>query len=289
MTRRFGDYTLVRDIGRGASATVYLAQHRVDGNWLALKILSALEGVAADQREDWRARFLQEVAIARQLRHPNIVAVHDAGETAGSPWIAMELVPGCALTRYVHPVRLLPVPVVLGICACTASALEHAHARGVIHRDIKPSNVLVDLAAGSVKLSDFGTARLLDSSRTRTELMVGTPAYMAPEQLAGSVADAATDLYALGVLLFELLTGRRPHEAASMGELLRRVAAEPAPDVLRLRPDLPPRLGEALARLLAKRPADRPTSAGAVAAILSRLAPGSAHARAEPTEGPKSR
>jgi serine/threonine-protein kinase len=145
----------------------------------------------------------------------------------------------------------------------------------VVHRDLKPSNVLVDLPTDSVKLTDFGTARLLDTRRTGTEFMLGTPVYMAPELLIGNVATAATDLYALGVLLFELLTGQRPYASSSMGELLRLVVNATAPDVRLLRPELPAALAAAVARMLRKSPADRPSSGDAAAdelkAVLATL------------------
>jgi serine/threonine-protein kinase len=267
---RLAHYVLGRVIGRGGSGTVHLARNRHDGGWVALKILVASDTLAAGEHEELRTRFLQEAEVAKRLQHPDIVAIHAAGESGGLLWIAMELVRGCSLERYVQPRRLLPPAVALGIGVRVARALDHAHAMGVVHRDIKPSNVLVDLAAGSMKLMDFGAARLHDGSRTRTEVMLGTPAYMAPEQLAGAAADARSDLYALGVLLFELLTGRRPHESASLGELLRLVSSEPAPDVRTLRPDLPPILADGLARLLAKRPADRHPSGDAIADALER-------------------
>jgi serine/threonine-protein kinase len=264
------DYVLGRVIGRGGSGTVHLAQNRHDGGWVALKILVGGDTLGVGEHEELRTRFLQEAEVAKRLQHPDIVAIHAAGESGGLLWIAMELVHGCSLDRYVQTRLLLPPAVALGVGVRVARALTHAHAVGVVHRDIKPSNVLVNLAAGSVKLMDFGTARLHDGSRTRTEVMLGTPAYMAPEQLSGAAADARSDLYALGVLLFELLTGRRPHESASLGELLRLVSSEPAPDVRTLRPELPQVLADELARLLAKRPADRHPDGDALADALER-------------------
>jgi serine/threonine-protein kinase len=265
------DYVLGRVIGRGSSGVVHLAQDRRDKSWVALKIFAEGADVARGEGTELRARFLREAAIAQRLQHPDIVRIHAAGESAGALWMAMEFVRGHPLERYVQLRFLLPPAVVLGIGVRVARALAHAHALGVVHRDVKPSNIVLDLAADGLKLTDFGTARLLDNSRTRTELMLGTPAYMAPEQLAGAPADAHSDLYALGVVLFELLTGRRPHESASMGELLRLVASEPAPDVRSLRPELPDGLAVNLARLLAKRPADRHQDASAVADALAQL------------------
>ena len=158
------DYVLGRVIGRGGGGTVHLAQDRRDGRWVALKLLPSEGAFASDARQELRTRFLQEADIARRLQHPDIVSVHAAGEAAGSLWLAMELVLGCSLERYVQPRRLLPPPVVAEMGLRLARALAHAHSLGVVHRDIKPSNVLVDLAADVLKLTDFGTARMLDST-----------------------------------------------------------------------------------------------------------------------------
>ena len=261
---RFGDFELHRVLGEGGCATVYLAQDRRNQAWVALKILAPV-GSAERQREA-RARFEREAELVKRLHHPDIVTVQAVGETDARLWLAMEVVPGSSLDRHVLERRLLPMPVVVDIGERVALALEYAHGQGVVHRDIKPSNVILDLASGGLKLTDFGTARLLDKATTGTELMLGSPAYMAPELLAGKPADAASDLYALGVLLFELRTGRRPHESASMGELLRQVAADSAPDVRSLRSEVPAPLAAAVSRLLAKHPGHRPGSAQAAAA-----------------------
>jgi len=279
------DYVLGRVIGQGGGGTVHLAQDRRDGRWVALKLLPSFDDLTDAERLELRARFLREAGITRRLQHPDIVAVHAAGEAAGSLWLAMELVPGCSLERYASPRRLLPPPVVVSLGARIARALAHAHALGVVHRDVKPSNVLVDLAADVMKLTDFGTARVLDSTRTRTEVMLGTPVYMAPEQLAGSAPTPAGDFYALGVTLFQLLAGRLPHEADTLGELLRRVAAEPAPDLRTLCPGLPEPLTALVARLLAKRPARRPDDGNALAHTLQEVCaawPAAAGAKSRP-------
>lgn len=152
-----------------------------------------------------------------------------------------------------------------------AEALAYAHAQGVLHRDLKPANVMVDWAADRVTLTDFGLASLADAERTRTGLVLGSPAYMAPELLAGQPADASTDLYALGAMAFQLLTGSLPFDAPGLGELLRQVAQQPAPDLAALRPELPPALAALVAQLLAKAPAERPPSAAGVAQALGQL------------------
>lgn len=263
-----GPYRLDRALGKGASATVYLAQDERDARWVAIKVLTpGWEPPDADHGET-HARFAQEAAIVQRVQHPDIVTVLDTGETGGQLWLAMELAPGCGLDRYAQPQRLLPARLAVGIAARVAGALAHAHALGVIHRDIKPSNVLVDLATSSVKVTDFGTARLLEGRRTRTGLMLGTPAYMAPELLAGEDATPRSDLYSLGVMLFELLAGRRPHDSASMGELLRQVANNPPPDLSALRPVLPRGLAELVTGLLAKAASGRPAEGTSLAAEL---------------------
>ncbi|HET7527730.1 MAG TPA: serine/threonine-protein kinase, partial [Burkholderiaceae bacterium] len=149
-----------------------------------------------------------------------------------------------------------------------ADALAYAHRRGVVHRDVKPANVLVDWTKDVVKLSDFGLARSTEHTQTRSGVALGSPDYMAPEQLAGGAVGPAADLYGLGATLFELLAGRRPHQADSLGDLLRKVAGEPAPALAQLRPDLDPLLCDAVMALLAKDLAHRPADAVQVAAQL---------------------
>lgn len=266
-----GPFRLVRTLGRGSVGVVHLA---IDGRTqqpLALKVLSLGAGLAEADYAQARDRFLAEAETARRLSHPDIVSVHGAGEHAGRAWLAMELLGGCDLSRYTHMSRLLPEPVVLVLAERLARALAHAHARGVTHRDIKPGNVMLDLPAARIKLTDFGIAALADASRTRTGVVLGTPWYMAPEQLAGGVADARSDLYSLGVLLFQLLSGRLPHEHASLGELLRTVAREPAPDLRTLRPQLAPQLAAVVAQALHKQPARRQADANVLADQLAAL------------------
>lgn len=262
-------HVIHRTIGSGASATVCLAEHLATGEWVALKLIHQAGELSDDERADLRRRFELESRTARRLNHPGIVRLIDAGDDAGQLWVAMEPVPGCTLLRYTEQARLLPPPVAVDIAQQLAEALGHAHDAGVVHRDLKPSNVLVDLPSGIVKLSDFGIARLDDGARTRTGVMLGTPGYMAPEQLAGTAADARADLYALGVLLFELLTGRRPHESISMGEFLRAVMADLAPDLRQHWPGAPADLAALVAAMLAKAPGDRPASAHEVAHALA--------------------
>jgi eukaryotic-like serine/threonine-protein kinase len=266
----FAGHAIRRLLGQGTSGAVYVAQACHDGRWVALKLLNPPAGTDSEDQADMRTRFLAESRVALRLRHTDIVATHAAGETDGQLWLAMELVPGCSLARYTTARRLLPPTVAVDLAARLAAALAHAHAAGIVHRDVKPSNVLVDLPSETVKLSDFGIARLDDGATTRTGMMLGTPAYMAPEQLAGAPADARGDIYALGVILFELLTGRRPHDGASMGEFLRAVATQAPPDVRVLMPQAPVELAELLAHMLAPQPGARIDSAAQLVQALER-------------------
>ena len=265
--RRVGSYTLTGLLGSGTLGEVYRAVDPADGSTVALKLMRLpADGQAL---RDARAAFAAEAAAARRLQHPGIVRVLAAGNDDGRAWLAMELLAGHDLQRHTCAPALLPAAAAVRTAQRVADALAHAHREGVLHRDLKPANIVVDLATDRVTLTDFGLARVADAERTRTGLLLGTPAYMAPELLAGAPASAASDLYALGVLLFELLAGRRPHDAASMGALLRQVAHEPAPALDPLCPGLPAGASALVAALLAKRPGQRPPDAAQVAATLA--------------------
>jgi serine/threonine-protein kinase len=271
-------YRLGARLGEGGGSQVLEADDLRTGQQVAVKLIQLPAALADGQRQEWVRRLHREAELARKLDHPDIVAVIEAGLQGRQAWLAMERIRGVDLSRYTQRHLLLPENLVLRIGARVAAALAHAHARGVVHRDLKPANVLVNLAAGQVKLADFGVARDEDASVTRTGMTLGTPAYMAPEQLAGAPAGPATDAYALGVMLFELLSGRRPHQAATLGDLLQATANQPPASLARLRPDLPAPAVAAVEQLLARQPADRPadldawaTSVAALAALMTRL------------------
>lgn len=268
-----GGYALVRTFAHGALGELHLATHPRSGQPVAIKTVR-LHG-----SELTRERFLRESTAAARLRHTGIVRCHDTGiEGQGERafgWIAMEWVAGSDLSRYATAPRLLPEPLVLELAAQAAEALAYAHAQGVVHRDLKPANLLFNPVKGQLKITDFGCAHLSDAERSRSGVLAGTPVYMAPEQLTGAPVDGRCDLYALGVVLFELLTGRLPFDpSASLGELLQAVAKAPPVPLASLRPDLPPALAGLVERLLAKRPADRPADGQALAAELRALAAG---------------
>lgn len=245
-------YTVLRTEAHGAVGELHMATDDRTGQPVALKTVRFLGNALA------RERFLKESAAAVRLRHPHIVQTHASGvQGEGAQalgWLAMEWVDGHDLRRHLAPNQRLPARQVLEIAAQVAEGLHHAHLAGVVHRDLKPANILLDHAARVAKISDFGCARLTDSERSRSGLFIGTLAYMAPEQILGLAVDGRCDLYALGVVVMQLLTGRLPFEAPALGELLNQIAANPAPNLCGLRPDLPPLLSDIVGRLLAKEP-----------------------------------
>ncbi|MEK8051675.1 serine/threonine-protein kinase [Ideonella sp. DXS22W] len=267
-----GRYRIGSRLGGGAVGEVYEAVDLRTGASVAVKRIPLGADIPSAERAEWLARLHREADISRRLEHPDILAVHEAGLTAHEAWLAMERVHGNDLSRYTQPSRLLPETLVLRIGARVGAALAHAHARGIVHRDLKPANVVVDLGTGVLKLIDFGVARVDDAAQTRTGMTLGTPAYMAPEQLAGAPASAATDTYALGVMLFELLAGRRPHQADTLGELLRSTHREAPARLAVLRRDLPATVVASVESLLAREPEQRPTDLADWAANLAALA-----------------
>ncbi len=249
-----GRYRIESEIGRGSMGAVYLGRDPQIGRQVAIKTLALGREFGADKLVEARERFFREAETAGRLQHPDIVTIFDAGEAGELAWIAMEYVRGGDLQRFTVPGRLLPAPQVLEIVARVAEALSYAHSQGVVHRDIKPANVMVDTEGSSVKVMDFGVARVDDASRTRTGIVLGTPSFMSPEQMSGRRTDGRSDLYSLGVMLFQLLTGTLPFEGGSMAELMRRIVNEPAPDLRALRPELPQALADVVALALEKRP-----------------------------------
>lgn len=249
-----GRYRIERQIGRGAMGAVYAGLDPQIGRRVAIKTMALSREFEGSELTEARARFFREAETAGRLQHPDIVTIFDAGEDQDLAFIAMEFVKGRDLLRHTLPGRLLPMPTVLDTVARVAQALAYAHSQGVVHRDIKPANVMIDLASGTVKVTDFGIARVADASRTRTGMVLGTPSFMSPEQMAGSRVDGRSDLYSLGVMLFQLLTGALPHQSESMAKLMYQIANVPAADIRTLRPDLPEALAVIVALALEKRP-----------------------------------
>lgn len=252
-----GRYHIEKELGRGSMGVVYQGRDPKIGRVVAIKTLALGQEFDGAALVDARARFFREAESAGRLQHQNIVTIYDAGDEHGLAWIAMELLKGQDLTTATQAEHLLPMAQVVSLVARVADALDYAHQQNVVHRDIKPANIMFDAGTGAVKVSDFGIARITDSSKTRTGLVLGTPSFMAPEQLAGHKVDGRCDLYALGVTLFQLLTGSLPLRGASMSELMHHIARTPAPDVRTLRPDVPPELARIVALALRKNPQER--------------------------------
>lgn len=257
---RIGRYQVERELGRGSMSIVYKAfDPRID-RYLAVKVLR--EQFARDVTS--RQRFLREARAAGGLGHHNIVTVFDVGQIDGVPYMAMELLQGDTLADRLTQTHETSLRQVMDLAIQLCSALAYAHQRGVIHRDIKPANIHFDPATGVAKLLDFGIAGV--KSRQETELaagkvVVGTPAYMAPEQMSGDAQDERCDLYALGVLLYRLLSGRLPFDEKNLSELMAAVVRKAPPPLEPLHPDTPVELVEMTHRLLAKKPSGRYSSA----------------------------
>jgi len=249
-----GRYRIDRQIGRGSMGVVYLGHDPQIDRQVAIKTMALSREFEGHDLVDARARFFREAETAGRLQHPDIVTIFDVGEEQDLAYIAMEYLKGHDLLAHTQPARLLPVLVVLRTLERVALALAYAHSQGVVHRDIKPANVMVDTASDSVKVTDFGIASIADGYRTRTGLVLGTPSFMSPQQMSGQRVDGRADLYSLGVMLFQLLTGALPHRSESMATLMHQITHEAAPDVRSLRPELPESLANVVALALEKRP-----------------------------------
>ena len=256
-----GGYRLVEPIGRGGTSVVYRAEHVRLGRSAALKLLTPSVGEA-----DFRERFLRESQLAASLDHPSIVPVYDAGETDGLLYIAMACVDGSDLKTLLGEEGRLPLRRALRIVGQVASALDAAHARGLVHRDVKPANILVG-DDDRAYLSDFGVVKELASGgMTRTGTFVGTIEYCAPEQIEGRPVDARTDVYALACVLYECLAGTAPFHRSSEVAVLNAHLHAPPPKLTRAAPDLPPALEHVLGKALSKSPLDRYASCGELVA-----------------------
>ena len=262
----FGRYEILSEVGRGAMGTVYLGRDPTINRKVAIKTLDYAE-VEAEELADVKSRFFREAQAAGQLTHPNIVAIYDAGEEHDMAYIAMELLSGETLTRYCRAGSLLPPARVLAIIADVAAALDYAHHQGVIHRDIKPGNIML-LADGRVKVTDFGIARVVDSTQTRTGIILGTPSYMSPEQVAGKSVDGRSDLFSLGVVAYELLTGVKPFKGENISATLYAITHNAHPPMSEAAPEIPACCAQLVDRLLAKGVTRRFQSAAQVAKAI---------------------
>jgi len=267
-----GRYELERPLGHGGMATVYLARDEELDRQVAIKLLA--EHLAGDTA--FRERFLREGRLAARLSHPNVVSVYDAGEAEdGRPFIVMEYVPGTTLAEVG---KLAPDDAVrLIVQACRG--LAQAHEAGLVHRDVKPQNLLLR-DDGVLKVADFGIARAAETTAlTQAGTVLGTAAYLSPEQALGEAVTLATDVYALGAVLYELLTGRTPYELDSLADLAVKQREEPITPVSELVPEVSPQVENAVMRALARNPAYRPATAAALEQNLTATSPLEAPAR----------
>jgi serine/threonine-protein kinase len=248
-----GRYQVEKELGKGAMGVVYLGKDPKIGRVVAIKTLALSEEFEGDELIDARERFFREAETAGRLQHQNIVTIFDAGEEHDLAYIAMEFLKGKDLVDFCRAGHLLPVAKVLSIVARVAEALAYAHRQNVVHRDIKPANIMYEFDSDMVKVTDFGIARITDSSKTKTGLVLGTPSFMSPEQIAGKKVDGRSDLYSLGVTLFQMLTGVLPLRGDSMAELMYKIANEEAPDIRIIRNNIPERLANIVALSLSKR------------------------------------
>jgi serine/threonine-protein kinase len=249
-----GRYQVEKELGKGAMGIVYQGRDPKIGRVVAIKTMALAQEFEGDELNDARERFFREAETAGRLQHQNIVTIFDAGEEHDLAYIAMEFLKGRDLADHCRDGNLLPAAKVLSIVARVAEALAYAHRQNVVHRDIKPANIMYEPDADVVKVTDFGIARITDSSKTKTGLVLGTPSFMSPEQIAGKKVDGRSDLYSLGVMLYQMLTGVLPFRGDSMAELMYKIANEEAPDLKVVRPQLPDRLAQVVARALAKKP-----------------------------------
>jgi serine/threonine-protein kinase len=269
MPKRLGRYVIERRIGRGAMGAVYLAKDPRINRAVAVKAIPIEREFEDEELKEARIRFFREAESAGRLTHPNIITVFDAGEDKRLAYIAMEYVPGIPLRDFTDPKRLLAPKRALELAASTAEALDYAHNQGVIHRDIKPANLLYNPKEGSLKISDFGVARITDNNRTKTGIVLGTPMYMSPEQLGAENLTGHSDLFSLGVTLYELLIGEVPFKAGNIAALMTKITTEDPAPIAGKRSGLAPSIDAVLAKALAKRPEDR-FSCGAEMAIALR-------------------
>jgi len=276
-----GRYQVEKELGKGAMGVVYLGKDPKIGRVVAIKTMALSQEFEGDELTDARERFFREAETAGRLQHQNIVTIFDAGEEHDLAYIAMEFLKGKDLADVTKDGHLLPVPKVLSIVARVAEALAYAHRQNVVHRDIKPANIMYDPGTDTVKVTDFGIARITDSSKTKTGMVLGTPSFMSPEQIAGKKVDGRSDLYSLGVMLFQMLAGVLPFRGESMAELMYKIANEPAPDIRIIRPELSPQLAEIVARSLSKSSETRYQDGDQFAAdlrmVISAQADGASH------------
>ncbi len=251
-----GKYQIERELGRGASGVVYLARDTFRDNWVAIKQVHPHLLLDSVQASKYRRLLHNEAVLIGQINHPHIVSLIDVDERANPPYLVLEYVQGHSLEEHTQPNTLLPVPEVLDIAFKCCNALEYAHAHGLVHRDIKPANILLR-NDGDVKLTDFGAALSQNSDVTQVAGLMGSPAYMSPEQIRDEKLTAQSDMFSLGVVLYELLTGQKPFQGDSDYATIYKIGAEEPASIRVLRPELPKALSDLVRTAIAKKPEHR--------------------------------
>lgn len=263
---KIGRYEILSEIGRGAMGVVYRARDPMLQRIVAIKTINL--ALSRDERADFESRFYREAGSAGRLNHPNIVTIHDVGDTGELAYMAMEFLEGEELRDLLDSGKPLPFDRVADIAAGIARGLAFAHEHGVVHRDIKPSNVMV-LKNGSVKITDFGIALIPAASRTMAGMILGSPKYMSPEQVIGKEVDGRADIFSLGVVLFEMLTGKTPFDGENISALMYRILNDTPAMPGSLRAGLPPAFDHIVSRALARLPEERYQTAEEMAEDLS--------------------
>ena len=254
---KLGRYDIIRVLGKGAMGMVYEARDPNLDRKVAIKTIK-VQNLTQEEAADYEVRFRIEARSAARLQHPNIVSVYDSDRDGDTAFLVMEYIQGDDLKQHLDKGDVYSLEKTLGIMGDLLSALDYAHRQNIVHRDIKPANLLIE-PSGRAKLTDFGVARIQDSSdATRTQgTMVGTLKYMSPEQVQGQPIDARSDLFAAGVVLYQLLTSRRPFDGPNDFEISQHIVNKPHPDPSRINLQLPPSLDAVMAKALAKNRDDR--------------------------------
>ena len=269
--RKIGKYDIIKEVGQGSTGNVFLSHDPYFNRDVAIKAYDIAPDADPQRVKIARKMFFNEAQMVGMLQHPNILPIYDAGEENGQLYVVMEHVQGArTLSAYCRPDNLLPVDDVVQIIYKCAKALHYAHKRGVIHRDVKPGNIMLT-TDNDVRIIDFGIAILRDADISRIEGIAGSPSYMSPEQIQSAEITPASDLYSLGAVMYELLTGFRPFRAGTLSRLLNQIVyATPAP-IHQLRADVPEELEEVVATALLKEPSQRFANGRELAARLTRV------------------
>jgi len=268
---KIGKYVIINKVGKGSTGIVYLSHDPYYRRDVAIKVYNIEEDSDADRARVSRKMFFNEAHMVGMLQHPNIMPIYDAGEEDGKYYVVTEHVQGArTLAAYCRPDNLLRVDDVVEIIYKCAKALHYAHSRGVIHRDIKPSNVMLTID-NDVRIIDFGIAICADADISRIEGIAGSPSYMSPEQVQSEELTSSSDIYSLGAVLYELLTGFRPFRADNLSKLLHQIVYATPPPIHTYRDDLSEELEEVVAMTMQKEPAKRCASGNALAADLTRV------------------